>query len=92
MLADAEASRAIAEAEPSALEHINAEHAEVIDRHASRLLGRAGGGWRIVALDPDGCDLARGSTLARLSFPRPARDADELRAMLAELAGAAPDA
>ena len=92
VLADAEASRAIAEAEPSALEHINAQHAEAIDRHASRLLGRAGSGWRIVALDPDGCDLARGSTLARLSFPRPARDANELRALLAELAGTAPDA
>jgi putative heme iron utilization protein len=92
VLADAEASRAIAEAEPSALEHINAEHAGAIDRCAGRLLGRAGGGWRIVGLDPDGCDLARGSTLARLSFPRPAPDADGLGALLEELAGATSDA
>jgi putative heme iron utilization protein len=92
LLTDAEAARAIAEAEPSAIEHMNTDHAQSIDLYASRLLGRAGSGWRIVALDPDGCDLARGNALARLTFPRPARDAGELRAMLVELAGAARDA
>jgi putative heme iron utilization protein len=92
LLAEADAARAIAEAELSAIEHMNADHALPIDRYASRLLGRAGSGWRIVAIDPDGCDLARGNALARLPLPRPARDAGELRAILIELADAAPDA
>ena len=92
VLVDADAARAIAEAEPSAIEHMNADHALPIDRDAGRLLGRAGSGWRIVAIDPDGCDLARGNAVARLALPRPARNAGELRAILIELADAAPDA
>jgi putative heme iron utilization protein len=89
LLADAAAAQAIADAELSAIEHMNADHAQSIDLYATRLLGRAGSGWRIVALDPDGCDLARRATLARLPFPRRARDADDLRAILVELDRAA---
>ena len=91
VLAEADAALAIAEAEPSAIEQMNADHALPIDRDAGRLLGRAGSGWRIVAMDPDGCDLARGNAVARLPFPRPARNAGEVRAILLDLADAAPD-
>jgi putative heme iron utilization protein len=88
LLADPAAARSITEAESAAIDHMNTDHAEAIDHHVTRLLGRAGAGWRIVSLDPDGCDLARGATLARLPFARPAR-ADDLRAILVELAGEA---
>jgi putative heme iron utilization protein len=40
---------------------MNAEHAHSIDRYANVLLGRGGSGWRMVGIDPDGCDLARGA-------------------------------
>lgn len=92
VLAEADAALAIAEGEPSAIEQMNADHALQIDRYASRLLRRAGSGWRIVAIDPDGCDLAQGNTVARLPFPRPARNAGEVRTILLDLADAAPDA
>jgi putative heme iron utilization protein len=86
VLADSNAAAAIASEEPSTLDQINTDHAEAIDRWATRLLGRAGSGWRIVAIDPDGCDLARGNSFARLPFARAARDTGEVRAMLIELA------
>lgn len=89
ILADADASRALAEAEPTALEHMNAEHARSIDRYANVLLGRGGSGWRMVGIDPAGCDLARGTAYARLAFPRPASGNSELRAILVDLDRAA---
>ena len=89
ILADRDASQALAEAEVAILEHMNADHANTIDLYAHRLLGRAGEGWRLVALDPDGCDLARGTASARLAFPRQARDGGEMRAILIELGRAA---
>jgi heme oxygenase (biliverdin-IX-beta and delta-forming) len=85
ILADPRASQALAEAEPAVLEHMNADRAASIDLYANRLLGRSGTGWRLIALDPHGCDLVRGTAFARLSFPQPVADASELRAILDEL-------
>lgn len=82
---DPAAAAALAEAEQDILAHLNADHADAIDLWANRLLGRAGRGWRVVALDPDGCDLARANRLARLAFPRPAADAAAVRELLIEL-------
>lgn len=89
LLADGAAAAAIADAEPSVLEHMNADHGAAIDLYATRLLRRAGSGWRMTAVDPDGCDLARGAAVARLPFPAAATDADALRAILIELAARA---
>jgi putative heme iron utilization protein len=90
LLAQAGAARALAEAEPAVLAHMNADHADAIDLCAQRLLGRAGSGWKILALDPEGCDLGRGeSAFARLSFPRPAADVERLREGLVALTAAA---
>jgi len=93
VLCDAGAARAIAEAETDVLQHMNTDHAAAVDLYAARLLRRGGQGWRMVAVDPEGCDLARGeTTFARLPFPRPATDAQSLRAILIELATAAREA
>lgn len=86
LLSDAAVAAAIGDAESSVLEHMNADHSEAIALYATRLLRRAGTGWRMVAVDPEGCDLARGSTFARLGFPAPVADVDALRAVLVELA------
>ena len=86
LLAGAAASQAIADAEPSALDHMNADHADAIDLWAHRLLRRAGDGWKMLAIDPEGCDLGRGEeAFARLAFPRPATDARSLRDILVAL-------
>jgi hypothetical protein len=68
---DPEMSLAIAEAEERILAEINHGQADAIDEAARRLLKRRGKGWRVVAIDPDGCDIARGSTVLRLGFGAP---------------------
>jgi putative heme iron utilization protein len=76
----------MAEIEAGALEHMNRDHAGTIDLYARELLGRDGEGWRLTGVDPDGCDLARGTKAARLDFPEPVLTAEALRAKLAQLA------
>jgi putative heme iron utilization protein len=83
------AAAALSAAEGDILAHMNADHADAIDLYAARLLGRKGQGWRLIGIDPDGCDLGRDGSFARLPFPRPATDPDGLRNMLIELAAAA---
>ena len=91
VLADPTAARAIAEAEPGVLAHMNADHADAVDLCANRLLGRRGAGWSMIAVDPDGCDLRRGRSVARLAFPGPVADVRALRETLVSLARRARD-
>ena len=66
--------------------HMNEDHADAIALYANRLLGRGGSGWRMTGIDPEGLDLRRHGTLARLTFEQPLADAGETRAVLAGLA------
>lgn len=77
-----EAVAALASAEASILDHVNAEHGDAVDAIARGLLRRRGAGWRLVAVDADGCDLARGNQVARLAFPLPVDDAEGVRTAL----------
>lgn len=86
---DAGAAAAIAAAEEGVLAHMNADHADAVDLYANRLLKRRGRGWIVVGLDPEGIDLARGASRARLEFPEPVASAGEARAALVALARAA---
>ena len=74
---------AIGVAEATIIAHCN-------DRHADALAVIAGGKgeWRMVTVDPDGCDLACGEIVRRVHWPRPAADADDIRATLIRLARA----
>lgn len=87
IVSDPEAAAAIAEAEEDVLRHMNEDHADAIDRFARRL-GRRGEGWRMIGCDPEGCDLRRRASHARLPFPRPVADLAALRQTLVELARA----
>lgn len=78
----AEAVAALAAAEAGILEHVNADHADAVAAIAHGLLGRRGEGWRMVAVDVDGFDLARRNQVARLAFPSPVVDADGVRKAL----------
>jgi putative heme iron utilization protein len=78
----AEAVAALAASEAGILEHVNAEHADAVAAIARGLLGRRGEGWRMVAVDVDGCDLARGNQVTRFAFPSPVVDADGVRKAL----------
>lgn len=80
---------ALAAAEPEILAHMNADHAEVLDLIALRRLGRAGTGWRMSGIDPEGIELRREAQTARLDFPGPATTPQAVRQALQALAAAA---
>jgi len=86
---DANAAKALKEAAPGIIEHMNGDHADTIDLYARKLLKRRGRGWRMVGIDLDGADLALGSRRARLAFAEPMHDANEARSVLAGLAARA---
>jgi putative heme iron utilization protein len=86
---DADAVAALAAAEAEILDHVNTEHADAVAVIVGRLLHRAGRGWRMVAVDVDGCDFARGNRVARLAFLEPVRDPDGVRRALILAARAA---
>lgn len=74
------------EMEEGALAHMNADHRDSIALYATRLLGDEAGNWRIVSLDPEGCDLMLGERTRRLEFPQRVTDAGALREVFARLA------
>ncbi len=74
------------DAEESAVEHMNADHAEACRLYATRLLGAPDGDWRCVGIDPDGMDLQCGSMALRLIFPQRTIAPVALRGMLKALA------
>jgi putative heme iron utilization protein len=72
-------------AEEGALAHMNADHRDAIERYASRLLGASAGSWRMIGIDPAGCELMSGETVRRMDFPQRVTTPDALRKMLADL-------
>lgn len=74
------------ESEVGAIEHMNKDHVDAIDLYATRLLGERHGPWRIIGIDPEGCDLILGDTVRRLDFPQRVTNPGALRKMLADLA------
>ena len=82
---DAAATGDLAQREASIVMHMNDDHADAVQLYAGALLGRAGGDWRLTGLDPDGCELRRGSEWARLGFDSMVHDAEAARAELVRL-------
>jgi putative heme iron utilization protein len=74
---------AVAAAEADILAEINAD-AESL----AQLGGEAG--WTVVAVDPDGCDLARGDAVRRVAFGRAADSAGAALALLRSANGQPP--
>jgi heme iron utilization protein len=75
-----------AEVEADAIEHMNKDHFSAVDLYATKLLGAPHGPWRIIGIDPDGCDLILGDMVRRLDFPQRVTTPGALRKMLADLA------
>jgi heme iron utilization protein len=73
------------EAEESALIHMNEDHRDAIARYATKLLADEAGDWRMVSLDPEGCDLMLSERVRRLEFPHRVTDAGALREVFARL-------
>ena len=86
LLTDVAGADDLIAAEESAVEHMNADHAEATRLYAIKLLGEDDGAWRISGLDPDGADLTAGDRTARLAFSQRITSAGALRQMLVDLA------
>jgi putative heme iron utilization protein len=76
----------LAQSEPSAIDHMNDDHAEALSLYATKLLGMPAGDWRATGADPDGLDLRAGAMRARLEFPQRVRSGGDLRAVLVHFA------
>ncbi len=85
LLIDADGAKALLEAEPEILEHMNQDHADAIALYAMKLLGGEEGSWRMVGCDPEGCDLLHGDHALRLAFDQPVRTPAEVRKELVDL-------
>ena len=85
LLFDMPATAALADCERDILDHMNADHPDALDLIATRLLGRAGTGWRMTGIDPEGCDLRREGAVARAPFATDVSDAETARAELVRL-------
>jgi putative heme iron utilization protein len=85
-LTDISDCSALLEAEPGAIEHMNADHREAMNLYATRLLGAEAADWRCTGCDPDGIDLQAGGRTLRLDFPDRVTGPGELRKMLVRLA------
>jgi len=79
----------LAEAEAGIVAHMNADHADAVQLYAAKLIGRAGDGWKMTGIDPEGIDLRMGGEVARLPFDEPLRAAAEARKALVALVGKA---
>ena len=76
---------ALIDAEAGIIEDMNTDHIDAVQLYASKLLGRGGDGWRLCAIDAEGCDLIRENDLARLNFGKAIASAEEARIELVRL-------
>lgn len=88
-LTDLAGAEGLLEAEPGAVEHMNADHREAMTLYATKLLGAESADWRCTGCDPDGIDMQAGNKTLRLDFPERVTSGAELRKMLVRLAGEA---
>jgi putative heme iron utilization protein len=79
-------------AEESAVEHMNKDHLDAIELYATKLLGAGSGSWRIISLDPEGCDLKLGAQIRRLEFPNRITSSKALRKTMVALVKKAREA
>jgi len=86
VLTDISGADDLIEAEKSAIEHMTADHADVVRLYATKLLRAEDGPWRLTGLDPDGLDIACGDATLRLPFAERVVSAEQLRQMVVNLA------
>ncbi len=88
LAADDASVRTMADAENDVIAQCNGDHKEDLDAIASAQ-GGVGSGWRMVACDVDGCDLAREDATLRIPWSAPNSGADAVPGELIRLASAA---
>lgn len=89
LMLPAESCGTLAENEPAILANWNEEHGDLFDALARGLLHRRGKGWRATGLDPEGVDIRRGGSLARIEFRNIVENGEQAFAALRQRAGIA---
>jgi len=72
-------------AEADILAHMNEEHADAVGLYATALKDTRPGPWRIVGIDPEGCDLLLEGEALRIVFAKPIATPHEAREELVRL-------
>ena len=75
----------LAEAEEDILEHMNLAHSEALRLYRTKLLGKRGKYWNMIALDPEGFDLRCGNSVHRVNFPSLVRNENDCRKALIQI-------
>lgn len=86
MVTDTAGAEALLEAEQRTVDHMNADHADALQRYATVLAGAPEGQWRVTGVDPDGVDLVWRDDTRRLDFSERVTDPDALRRQLVKWA------
>jgi putative heme iron utilization protein len=81
---DSAAVAAIAAAEADIIAHCNADHPDAM----ARIAGRPGT-WQMATVDVDGCDLAQGEQVLRISWSAPVAEPGAVRTELVRLSRSA---
>lgn len=79
----------LAAAEPGALAHMNADHAEAVGLYAEHFAKAPPGRWRLVGVDAEGIDLADGDDIRRVWFEAELASPQDMHATLVRMAGEA---
>lgn len=85
LLTDWTGADALAEGVDGVIAHMNADHADAIGLYATVLLGAPAGDWRMISLDPEGCEIGAGDLVRRLDFSRRTQDLSAVRQELVSL-------
>lgn len=92
ILVDLGDAEALVAAEEDIIEHMNADHADAVRLYATALLGARDGDWRMIGLDPLGCDMLLEGEALRLGFESRITSPDAARKELVRLVGVARSA
>lgn len=85
LLLPSETSISIGQAEQSAVEHMNDDHADAVQELAGDKTSDRLGVWKLTGIDPEGFDLANGDLVRRELFPAPLSGPEEIRTVFVEM-------
>jgi len=86
LLVDKADADLLAPFEGEIIQHMNADHEDVLALIATRLNGAENGAWRLTGLDIEGCDLKSGARTERQDFHKPVLTPDDTRRAFINLA------
>jgi hypothetical protein len=85
LLIDIAGAEKLVAAEADILSHMNEEHADAVELYTRVLKDARPGPWRMVGIDPEGCDLRLEGEALRILFAKPIATPQEAREELVRL-------